>query len=98
MKNLKRPTQKIATNRGGLRETGMMISSPWNPNRELSFTDIVVREFEKLVDMGNISPVDYSRAIDLARRQTRILNAIYSKSATGLQQAVLFILRQLPKL
>lgn len=97
MKRNKLSVRKVATKQVGLRETGM-ISGPWNPNRELSFTDIVVREFEKLVDIGNISSVDYSRAIDLARRQTRILNAIYSKSATGLQQAVLFILRQLPKL
>jgi len=81
----------------GLSETGMMISAPWNPNRELSFVDIVVRELQKLSDEGSILPSEYSRGVDLARGQTKVLNAIYSKNATGLQQAVLFLLRQIRK-
>jgi hypothetical protein len=81
-------------NKKPLPETGMMISSPWNPNRELSFVDIIVRELEKLSDEGIISPVEYSKGIDMARGQAKVLNAIYSKNANGIQQAILFLLRQ----
>ena len=84
-------------NKKSLPETGMMISSPWNPNRELSFTDIIVRELEKLLDKGIISPVEYSKTVDMARGQTKVLNAIYSKGANGIQQALTFLLRQVRK-
>lgn len=76
-------------------EAGDMIASgPWNPNRELSLVDIVVRELEKLNDAGSISPVVYNQAVDLARGQSKVLHNIYSGDASGLQRVVAFILRQ----
>lgn len=72
----------------------MIASQPYNPNRELSLVDIVVRELEKLSDTGRISPSEYSRAVDLARGQARILNNIYRGSATGLLPLIMFLLRQ----
>ena len=77
-------------------EAGSMIASaPYNPDRSLSFTDMVVRELEKLNRLGRISPEIYSRAVDLARVQTKVLNKIYKERARNLEQAVMFILRQL---
>lgn len=77
-------------------EAGDMIASnPWNPNRELSLVDIVVRELEKLSDTGRISPAEYSRAVDLARGQAKILHNIYRGGATGLNRVIFFLLRQI---
>lgn len=73
----------------------MMVSYPRDVDRSLSFPDVVVREFEKLVDGGRISPAVYSQAIDRVRGQAKILNNIYSGRANGLQQAIIFILRQI---
>jgi len=77
------------------KEAGDMIASqPWNPNRELSFVDTVVREIGRLKELGRISGATYSRAVDLARGQEKIINKIYSSSARNLQPAVMFILKQ----
>lgn len=79
-----------------LSEAGSMIASnPYNPDRSLSFVDMIIRELEKLNRLGRLSPVVYSRAVDLARVQTKILNKIYKGRARNLEQAVAFILRQL---
>lgn len=77
--------------------SSMIASSPYNPNREPLFVDMVCREFEKLMRQGSISPSRYSRAVDLSRVQTRVLQAIYSKVANGTMGAVRFILNQIPK-
>lgn len=79
-----------------LSEAGSMIASnPYNPDRSLSFVDMIVRELEKLNRLGKLSPASYSRAVDLARVQTKILNKIYKGRARNLEQAVAFVLRQL---
>lgn len=74
----------------------MMVSDPWNPDRNPSFVEMVCREFSKLVQQGKISPSKYNRAVDRARGQEKVLIAIYSKVANGIQRAVRFILDQVP--
>lgn len=88
MKKLLSPS---ALSEGG----SMIVSNPFNPDRTLSFVDMIVRELEKLNRLGKLSPASYSRAVDLARVQTKILNKIYKGRARNLEQAVAFILRQL---
>lgn len=73
----------------------MIVSDPYNPDRTLSFVDMIVGELEKLNRLGKLSPASYSRAVDLARVQTKVLNKIYKGRAGRLEQAVAFILRQL---
>ena len=78
-----------------LHEAGDMIAGqPYNPDRSLSFPDTVVRELERLKDTGRIRPDIYSRAVDLARGQEKILNKIYNSGARNLERAVMFILKQ----
>lgn len=62
--------------------------------RDPTFVDMVTRELEKLYYKGRISHPDYFKAADLARGQKKVLNYIYSGGANGVQQAVLFLLRQ----
>lgn len=75
----------------------MMVSDPVNPDRNPSFADMVSREFEKLLRQGRISPAFYSQAIDRIHNQEKILLAIYSKVANGVQGAVRFIVGQMSK-
>ncbi len=75
----------------------MMVSGPFNPNREPSFVDIVCREFEKLMRQGRISPAFYSQAVDRTHRQEKVLLTIYSKVANGTQLAVRFIMNQMAR-
>lgn len=77
--------------------SSMMVSGPFNPNREPSFVDMISREFEKLMRQGRISPAFYSQAVDRTHGQEKVLLAIYSKVANGLQGAVRFIIGQMSK-
>ena len=77
--------------------SSMMVSGPFNPNREPSFTDTVCREFEKLMRQGRISPAFYSQAVDRVHGQEKILLPIYSKVANGTQLAVKFIINQMAR-
>ena len=86
--------KKSLRKEAGLSETGMIASQPYNPDRSLSFPDTVVRELERLKDIGAIRPDIYSRAVDLARGQEKILNKIYNSGARNLERAVMFILKQ----
>lgn len=77
--------------------SSMMVSDPVDPNREPPFVDMVCREFEKLMRQGRISPAFYSQAVDRVHGQEKVLLAIYSKVANGLQAAVRFIVGQMGK-
>lgn len=77
--------------------SSMMVSGPVNPDRTPSFAEMVSREFEKLLRQGRISPAFYSQAIDRIYGQEKILLAIYSKVANGLQAAVRFIIGQMSR-
>lgn len=77
--------------------SSMMVSGPVNPDRTPSFVEMVSREFEKLLRQGRISPAFYSQAIDRIYGQEKILLAIYSKVANGLQAAVRFIIGQMSR-
>ena len=70
-----------------------MIAGPYNPNRELSFTDKIVLELNKRVENGTLSPKIYSYAVDLARVMSKQLTNIYGEARHGLRQAVEIILR-----
>ena len=70
-----------------------MIAGPYNPNRELSFTDKIVLELNKRVENGTLSPKIYSYAVDLARVMSKQLTNIYGEARHGLRLAVEFILR-----
>lgn len=81
-----------------LKEAGSMIASdPVNPDRRASFTDMVVRELEKLYRNNRISHPVYSMAVDAARVQSKILNNIYGRDVRGTERAVAFILKQFRK-
>jgi hypothetical protein len=77
--------------------SGMIVSAPWNPDRNPPFVDMVTRELDKLLKNKRISPAAHHQAYELAHGQKKVLNAIYSKVANGAQQGSLFILRQIPK-
>lgn len=70
-----------------------MIAGPYNPNRELSFTDKIVLELNKRVENGTLSPKIYSYAVDLARVMSKQLTNIYGEARHGLRQAVEIIIR-----
>ena len=78
-----------------LNEAGDMIaSSPVNPSRELSIVDVIAMELEKLSRMGFISPAIYSQALDLARRQTKVINNIYSRNNRDVRPIIMLLLRK----
>jgi hypothetical protein len=77
--------------------SGMIVSDPFNPDRNPSFTDLVVRELEKLYHTARISHAIYSMAVDAARVQSKVLNNIYGRDVRGTERAVRFILNQLRK-
>ena len=71
----------------------MIVSQPVNKS-EPNFIELLTREVEKLHDGGRISPVIYNRSRDLLPiLRTSILN-IYSRRVNGLQQALMFLLKQ----
>ena len=70
-----------------------MVAGPYNPNRELSFTDKIVAELNRRVEGGSLSPKIYSYAVDLTRVMSKQLNNIYGEARHGLRQAVEVILR-----
>lgn len=72
----------------------MIASSPWNPNRELSFGDMIVDELSMRLHKGQLSPVIYNKAIDLTRKTQGQLEHIYGRSSRGLSTAVSFIINK----
>ena len=77
------------------KEAGDMIaSSPWNPNRELSFGDMIVAELNLRLQKGQLSPVIYNKAVDLTRKIQGQLEHIYGRSSRGLSTAVSFIINK----
>ena len=77
------------------KEAGDMIaSSPWNPNRELSFGDMIVDELSMRLHKGQLSPVIYNKAVDLTRKIQGQLEHIYGRSSRGLSTAVSFIINK----
>lgn len=72
----------------------MMVSSPGPSAAEPNFIELLTREIEKLNDSGRISPLIYARSRDLLPiLRTSILN-IYGRRVNGLQQALMFLLKQ----
>lgn len=69
-------------------ESGDMVAGPYNPDRTLSFGDLIVRELELLNSKHKISPLIYNRAVDLGRKIERQLNHIYGGRPHGLEHAV----------
>ncbi len=81
--------------RADLKEAGnMIVSDPYNPNRELSIIDIITMELEKLSYNGSISPVMYNQALDLARGQKKVINNIYSRNGRDIKPIIMLLLRQ----
>ena len=76
-----------------VRTEDMIAGGPYNPNRELSFTDKIVAELSKRVENGTLSPKIYSYAVDLARVMSKQLTNIYGEARHGLQIAVQVILK-----
>ena len=73
-------------------EAGNMIASaPWNPDKRLSFIDMIVAELGRLDTEKKVTPVEYSFAIDFARVNTKPITRIYSGKTGGLRQAVMFV-------
>jgi len=70
-----------------------MVRGSYNPDRSLSFADMIVQELTKRKDGGMISPLIYSQAVDLARRLAKQLTNIYGGTRHGLPQAVETVLR-----
>ena len=74
--------------------SGMIVSSPGPSAAEPGFIELLAREIEKLNDSGRISPLIYARSRDLLPiLRTSILN-IYGRRVNGLQQALMFLLKQ----
>ena len=77
---------------------GMMASAPGPSLSEPNFIELLAREVEKLNGLGRISPVVYNRALNLLPLlRTSILN-IYGRRDSGLQQALVFLLKQAGRL
>ena len=70
-----------------------MIAGPWNPDRRVSFVDLIVAELNRRLEDGSLPPVIYSYAVDLARMMTKPLTNIYGGSRDGLRQALAVVLR-----
>lgn len=70
-----------------------MVGGSYNPDRRLSFADMIVQELTKKSDRGMLSPLEYSQAIDLTRRLAKQLTNIYGGARHGLPQAVETVLR-----
>jgi hypothetical protein len=75
----------------------MIASAPWNPDRRLSFTDMVIAELEKLSRQKKITPVEYSYATDFTRVNTKPITRIYSGRVGGLKRAVMSIVNMTRK-
>jgi len=77
------------------KEAGDMIASaPWNPSRELSFSDMIVDELSMRLHKGQLSPVIYNKAVDLTRRIGGQLEYIYGRSSRGLTTAVSLVINK----
>ena len=74
--------------------SGMMSSSPGPVLAEPNFIELISRELEKQNNIGRISPVIYNRARNLLPLLQKAILNIYSRRVNGLQQAVVFLLRQ----
>jgi len=66
----------------------------YNPDRSLSFTDMIVAELESRMQRGRLSPVIYNKGVDLARRIGERLGSIYRGDRHGLATAVNFIINK----
>lgn len=72
----------------------MIASAPWNPNCELSFSDMIVDELSLRLHKGQLSPVIYNKAVDLTRRIGGQLEHIYGRSSRGLTTAVSLVINK----
>ncbi len=77
----------------------MIASQPSAPlPSEPNFIELLAREVEKLNGLGKLSPLVYNRALNLLPiLRTSILN-IYGRRESGLQQALVFLLKQAGRL
>jgi len=81
--------------KASIKEAGdMMVSSPGPVMSQPNFIELLSREVNKLNNLGRISPVVYNRALNLLPLlRTSILN-IYGRRENGLEQALVFLLKQ----
>jgi len=74
--------------------SGMMISAPGPEPAKPNFIELLAREIEKLHNTRRIDGRIYGRARDLLPiLRTSIFN-IYSRRERGLEQALMFLLKQ----
>ena len=71
-----------------------MVAGPYNPNRELSFGDMIAAELSLRLHKGQLSPVIYNKALDFTRRIEGQLEGIYGRNGRGLAIAVAFIINK----
>jgi len=71
-----------------------MVAGFYNPDRSLSFVDMIVAELEARMQKGQLSPVIYNKGVDLARKVGGQLTSIYSGRPRGLLTAVNFIINK----
>jgi hypothetical protein len=66
----------------------------YNPDRSLSFSDMIVAELESRMQRGQLAPVIYNKGVDLTRRIGERLGSIYRGERHGLATAVNFIINK----
>ena len=71
-----------------------MVAGPYNPDKRLSFGDMIEAELGKRLQSGRLSPVIYNKALDLMRRRERPLTGIYRGRVRGLDAAVAFLVNK----
>lgn len=71
-----------------------MVAGSYNPNRELSFGDMIVAELNLRLQKGQLSPVIYNKALDYTRRIEKQLEGIYGRNSRGLATAVAFVINK----
>ena len=71
-----------------------MVAGPYNPNRELSFGDMIVAELNLRLQKGQLSPVIFNKALDYTRRIEKQLEGIYGRESRGLATAIAFVINK----
>lgn len=71
-----------------------MVAGSYNPNRELSFGDMIVAELNLRLQKGQLSPVVFNKALDYTRRIEKQLEGIYGRNSRGLATAVAFVINK----
>ena len=70
------------------------VVAAYNPNRELSFGDMIVAELNLRLQKGQLSPVIFNKALDYTRRIEKQLEGIYGRNSRGLATAVAFVINK----